>query len=40
MFIESGVEYDVVWKVWGFYVIFLINGWLIRFNLKIVLVKN
>lgn len=37
---ESGAEYDVTRKSWGFYATPSTNGRLKRFNLRAVLVKN
>lgn len=37
---ESGMEYDVTRKAWGFYATPSINGRLLDFNLRTVLVKN
>lgn len=37
---ESGNEYDVARKSWGFYATPSLNGRLQRFNLRAVLVKN
>ena len=39
-FTESGAEYDVARKDWGFYATPSLNGRLERFNLRGVLVKN
>jgi hypothetical protein len=40
MLTESGNEYDVARKSWGFYATPSLNGRLQRFNLRAVLVKN
>lgn len=37
---ESGCEYDVTRKAWGFYATPSLNGRLAQFNLRAVLVKN
>lgn len=37
---ESGAEYDVVRKAWGFYATPSINGRLARFGLKTALIEN
>ena len=37
---ESGLEYDVVRKEWGYYATPSLNGRLKRFNLRAVLVKS
>jgi hypothetical protein len=39
-FTESGAEYDVARKSWGFYATPSLNGRLERFNLRGVIVKN
>jgi hypothetical protein len=39
-FTESGAEYDVVRKNWGFYATPSLNGRLQRYNLRAVMIKN